>query len=338
MKKINVGVVGATGMVGQTFLEVLAEFEAETLLNIGELRLFASESSQGKKINYGKKAIQVGGIVDGCFDGLDFVFFSGGDDLSKQQAPKAVAAGAWVIDNSAAFRMHPDVPLVVPEVNGEALSRLRKHQIIANPNCSTIQLVVMLSPLLKSFGLERVNVATYQAASGAGREARDELVKQTQAKKDTLESEYFSVSLAYNVVPQIGSFGDDGFTSEEVKIMKETKKILRSSQLPVSACAVRVPVINGHSEVVWATFTKEATRAEVVECLKRAPGLVVAEEMDQVKGFTPKEVSGKNPVYVTRIHQDIDDPQTWLFWVVADNVRKGAATNGVQIATTILNR
>lgn len=338
MKKIKVGVVGATGMVGQTFLDVLAEFETDNLITISELRLFASESSQGKKISYGKQAIQVGGLVDGCFDGLDFVFFSGGDELSKEQAPKAVAAGAWVIDNSAAFRMHPDVPLLVPEVNGEALSRLRKAQIIANPNCSTIQLVVMLAPLLKSFGLERVNVATYQAASGAGREARDELVKQTQAKKETLESDYFAVSLAYNVVPQIGSFGDDGFTSEEVKIMKETKKILRSSQLPVSACAVRVPVVNGHSEVVWATFTKEASREEVIECLQRAPGLVVAEAIDQVGGFTPKEVSGKNPVYVTRIHQDLDDPQTWLFWVVADNVRKGAATNGVQIATTLLNR
>lgn len=338
MKKINVGVVGATGMVGQTFLEVLSEFETDNLLSIAELRLFASENSQGKKVSYRKKEIQVGGLVDGCFNGLDFVFFSGGDELSKEQAPKAVAAGAWVIDNSAAFRMHPDVPLVVPEVNGEALSRLRKPQIIANPNCSTIQLVAMLYPLLKSFGLERVNVATYQAASGAGREARDELVKQTQAKKDSVDSDYFAVSLAYNVVPQIGSFGDDGFTSEETKIMRETKKILRSNQLPVSACAVRVPVLNGHSEVVWATFTRETTRAEVVDCLKRAPGLVVADEMDQVKGFTPKEISGQNPVFITRIHQDIDDPQTWLFWVVADNVRKGAATNGVQIATALLNR
>lgn len=336
MKKIKVGVVGATGMVGQTFLEVLSERVKDKAFEITELRLFASEQSEGKQVTFGKSKLKVGGLYDGCFESLNFVFFSGGDDLSKQYAPKAVEAGAWVIDNSAAFRMHPDVSLVVPEVNGDVLTRFRKPQIIANPNCSTIQLVVLLAPLQKAFGVERVHVATYQASSGAGREARDELIKQSQDKPEATDSKHFASSLAFNVVPQIGSFEDSGFTSEEMKVMKETKKILKAHQTPVSAFTVRVPVLNGHSEVAWVCLSKEVTREEVLKALKEAPGLVTEEAINKVKGLTPKELSGQNPVFVGRVHQDLEDPHTWLFWIVADNLRKGAATNGVQIVEAIM--
>jgi len=337
MKKVKIGVVGATGLVGQAFIEVLKEFEDEQQFEIQELRLFASEQSHGKVVKFGKRKLLVGGLAPKCFQGLDYVFFSGGDDLCKEWVPKAVEAGAWAIDNSAAFRMHPDVLLIVPEVNGDLLTKLRKPQIVANPNCSTIQLVVALSPLKKAFGIERVTVATYQAASGAGREARDELMSQVKNQVSTLESKYFARSLAFNVVPQIGSFDDHGFTSEEQKIIRETKKILRDSQLPVSAFTVRVPVQNAHSEVVWVELSKEVGFEEISQVLSQAKGLVYERHQTKVQGLTPKEISGKNQVYVGRVHQDIDLPQQWIMWVVADNLRKGAAYNAVQIAKCILD-
>lgn len=335
MQKSKVGIVGATGLVGESFLEVLNERLQLKGHELSELRLFASEQSQGKTLMFGKKKVKVGGLHAGCYKGLDYVLFSSGDELSKIQSPLAVEEGAWVIDNSAAFRLHPDTPLIVPEVNGDILAKLRKPQIIANPNCSTIQLVVLLSPLKKKFGIERVFVASYQAASGAGREARDEL-KEHIAKQSTPEdSNYFATSLAYNVVPQIGSFDQNGFTSEEVKIMKETKKILRQHQLPVSAFTVRVPVLNAHSEAVWVTLENEVSIEEVLEALALAPGLIVEKNNQEVKTVVPRAVSGKDEVFVGRIHQDLDDPKTWIFWVVADNLRKGAATNAIQIAEEI---
>jgi len=337
MKKVKFGLVGATGMVGQAFLDVLSEFTDERLFEILELRLFASEQSEGKEIAFGKKKLRVGGLTPKCFDGLNFVFFSGGDEISRQWVPKAVEAGAWAIDNSSAFRMHPDILLVVPEVNGDLLSKLRKPQIIANPNCSTIQLAVALAPIKKAFGIERVTVASYQAASGAGREARDELITQTQKKPTSLESKHFARSLAFNVVPQIGSFDEFGFTSEEQKVMKETKKILRDSRIPVSAFTVRVPVQNGHSEAVWVELPKEVSFEEMSNALSDAPGLVFEKNSTKVQGLTPKEISGKNSVFVGRLHQDIDNPHQWLMWVVADNIRKGAAYNAVQIAKAILD-
>lgn len=337
MKKVKMGIVGATGMVGQAFIEVLKEFSDTKAFEISELRLFASEQSQGKELSFGKKKLKVGGLTPKGFEGLDFVFFSGGDELCKEWAPKAVEAGAWAIDNSAAFRMHPDVLLIVPEVNGELVSKLRKPQIIANPNCSTIQLVVALAPLKKAFGIERVTVATYQASSGAGREAREELVMQTEKKSETLDSKYFARSLAYNVVPQIGSFDGQGFTSEEQKIMRETKKILRDLRMPVSALTVRVPVLNGHSEAVWIQLSKEVSDSEMIEVFKEAKGIVFQPDPTKVQGVTPKEISGQNEVYVARLHRDIDDPSQWLMWVVADNIRKGAAYNAVQIANLILD-
>lgn len=337
MKNIKIGLVGATGMVGQSFIEVLKEFEEERQFGIQELRLFASEQSHGKEVKFGKKKLLVGGLAPKCFDGLDYVFFSGGDELCKKWVPKAVEAGAWAIDNSAAFRLHPDVLLIVPEVNGDLLTKLRKPQIIANPNCSTIQLVVALSPLKKAFGINRVTIATYQAASGAGREASDELLKQVQNQPNTLDSNYFACSLAYNVVPQIGSFDEYGFTSEEQKIMRETKKILRDSRLQISAFTVRVPVQNGHSEAVWVELSKEVSIKEVSQVLSQAKGLVYQPSPTQVRGLTPKEISGKNQVYVGRVHQDLDCPQQWIMWVVADNLRKGAAYNAVQIAKSLLD-
>jgi aspartate-semialdehyde dehydrogenase len=337
MKKVKMGLVGATGMVGQAFIKVLKEFSDQKQFEISELRLFAGEQSQGKEIAFGKKKLLIGGLTPKCFDGLDYVFFSGGDELCREWALKAVGAGAWAIDNSAAFRMHPDVLLVVPEVNGDLLAKLRKPQIIANPNCSTIQLVLALSPLQKAFGIQRVTVATYQAASGAGREARDELVDHIKKKADTLNSKYFARSLAYNVVPQIGSFDEYGFTSEEQKIMRETKKILRDSKISMSAFSVRVPVLNGHSEAVWVELKKEVSYQEISDVLAQAPGVQFESNPTKVQGLTPKEISGQNSVYIGRLHQDLDSPQQWLMWVVADNIRKGAAYNAVQIAKAILD-
>jgi aspartate-semialdehyde dehydrogenase len=334
-KELKLGLVGATGMVGAAFLEILQECEEKEIFHIKELRLFASEKSEGKVLSFGNRKLKIGGLHKGCFKDLDIVFFSGGDDLCKEWAPKAVESGAWAIDNSAAFRMHPDVRLIVPEVNSESLRKLQKPQIVANPNCSTIQLVVALAPLKKAFGLDQVIVASYQASSGAGREAQQELVNHLEKDPQKMESDYFARSLAYNVVPQIGSFDSLGFTSEEQKIIKESKKILSQPELLVSALTVRVPVLNGHAEAVWVRLKKEVTEEEMNAVLQEAPGLIFKGDKTSVLGLTPKEISGFNEVFVGRVHRDTQDPYLWTMWIVADNLRKGAAYNAVQIAMKI---
>jgi aspartate-semialdehyde dehydrogenase len=335
-KKLKVGVVGATGMVGKSFMETLEQRD----FPVAELRPFASEASLGKKIRLqgSDYAIQV--LKPGCFDGLDLVFFSSGDDISLQWAPLAAKAGAFAIDNSAAFRMDPDTLLVVPEVNGDLLDAIKtKPQVIANPNCSTIQLVVALKPLQQKFGLTEVRVSSYQAVSGAGQAAHDELLAHTQdyAKNKNQKSENFPHSMAFNCVPQIGSFNEHGYTSEEMKIINETRKILREPQIKVSAFTVRVPVLNAHAETVWVTLKKQASRNEIVESLKNGDGLIVQDEVSKSIYPLQSQVSGQDPVYVGRIHQDLNDPNTWLMWIVSDNIRKGAALNGIQIAERIFD-
>lgn len=331
-RKLKVGVVGATGMVGQTFMKLLEERE----FPIAELRPFASENSLGKKIDLQGQSWACQILKPGCFDGLDLVFFSSGDDISKEWAPLAVKAGAFAVDNSAAFRMDPNTVLVVPEVNGDLVNKDAKPQIIANPNCSTIQLVVALKPLLDNFGLEEVRVSTYQAVSGAGQAGFDELIEQTSTHQNgNLNPKTFPHTILFNCIPQIGSFDDQGYCSEEVKIMKETRKILGQDALKVSAFTVRIPALNAHSESVWVTLKKEVTRDQVLAALKDFDGIVVQDEPKQSIYPLARDASGKDPVFVGRVHRDPENPKMWLMWVVADNIRKGAALNGIQIAERI---
>lgn len=324
-RPLKVGLVGATGVVGETFINILEEHGQP----IEELRPFASERSVGLSIELAGKKWPVQVLAKGCFDGLDMVFFSSGDDISKEWAPEAVKAGAFAIDNSNAFRMDQGINLVVPEVNGDLLNADSKPQVIANPNCSTIQLVVVLKPLLDKFGIEDVTVSTYQAVSGAGLPGYEELLNQTKNYQQAdHEPKAFSKQILFNCIPQIGSFGQDGFSTEESKIMNESVKILAAPELKVSAFTVRVPALNSHSEAVWVTLKKEVSREEVVNTLGNFEGLAVLD-----KDFpTAIEVSGEDPVFVGRIHQDRHNKKRWLMWVVSDNLKKGAALNGLQIA------
>lgn len=329
-KNLKIGVVGATGMVGQAFMDILAQRK----FPVSELRPFASESSLGKSIPLNGQQWPVQTLRDGCFDGLDLVFFSSGDEISAEWAPKAVAAGAYAVDNSAAFRMNSEIALVVPEVNGHLLKEQSKPCIIANPNCSTIQLVVALKPLAERFRLKSVKVSTYQAVSGAGQAGQEELLAQTQKYSDPSHvSSTFPHQILFNCIPQIGSFNDQGFCSEEMKIMLETRKILGLPDLPVSAFTVRVPVLHSHSESVWVTLEEELDKAQFTEALALGQGLQVVGEQGQYP--TPLKVSGDDPVYVGRIHRDMFDPKTWIMWVVSDNIRKGAALNGIHIAEKV---
>lgn len=329
-RQFKVGLVGATGMVGKVFVQLLAERK----FPLAELRPFASDNSQGKKISLGGKDWEIQTLRPQCFDGLDLVFFSSGDDISKDWAPQAVRSGAYVIDNSAAFRMDTEVPLIVPEVNWQP-EGLGKPCIIANPNCTTIQLVVALKPLRDQFGLDSVKVSSYQAVSGAGQAGHDELLRQTaEYQKPSHTPQTFSRQILFNCVPQIGSFNDQGYSSEEMKVIKETRKILGLADLKVSAFTVRIPALNSHSESVWVTLKKKVGFAEVVGALKKGEGLLIKENHAEFP--TSAEASGQDPVFVGRIHQDLDDPHTWLLWVVADNLKKGAALNGIQIAEKLL--
>ncbi|NCN40805.1 aspartate-semialdehyde dehydrogenase [bacterium] len=333
---ISVGVVGATGVVGETFLRLLESRN----FPFGNLRLFASERSLGQKRRVAGADYPIEGLKDGCFEGLDIVFFSSGDDISKEWAPKAAQAGAYAIDNSAAFRMSSRHELVVPEVNGSLISET--PTIIANPNCSTIQLVVALNAL-KSFGLKSVQVASYQSVSGAGapgqKELADHLRQDLENPENPIEdggktSETFGKTPAFNCIPKIGSFNDEGFCSEEVKIVNETKKILELPDLDVSAFTVRIPSWNSHAEAVWFELESSATREDLIAALKDQPGLRVIEK---ITGFeTPRELSGVNEVSVSRLQKDFYGENRWRMWVVADNLLKGAALNGIQIAEALL--
>ncbi len=327
-KPLKVGLVGATGMVGETFINFLEEY----VQPVAELRPFASANSLGLNIHLAGKHWPVQILKPNCFDGLDMVFFSSGDDISKEWAPQAVKSGAFAIDNSNAFRMNSEVKLVVPEVNGHLLSADSKPQIIANPNCSSIQLVVVLKPLLDKFGIDEVTVSTYQAVSGAGLPGYEELLTQTKNFQQTdHEPKIFSKQILFNCIPQIGSFGDDGFSTEESKIMDESAKILALPDLKISAFAVRIPALNSHSEAVWVTLKKEITREEFISALASFEGLAVLDQDFP----TALEVSGEEPVFVGRIHQDRHNKKRWLMWVVSDNLKKGAALNALQIAECI---
>ncbi len=327
MSQFSVGIVGATGLVGTAFLGLLKKRR----FPVKDLRLFASDKSVGQKFDFAGKKYSVMTLAENCFAGLDIVFFSSGDDISAKWAPQAARAGAIVIDNSAAFRMDVRTKLIVPEINGSLLER--KTEIIANPNCSTIQLAMCLAPLDKHFGVSEVRVATYQSVSGAGRDAVEELQDGVLADmaNEEKENKVFPRDIAFNTIPQIGSFGADGFSSEETKIIKETKKILGRGDLKVSAFTVRVPTLNGHAEVAWITLKKKANKFEFTNALRDFSGVKVHD------GFpTVKDQAGNEFVHVGRIHEDLDFENTWIMWIVCDNLLKGAALNGIQIAEKVL--
>lgn len=327
-----VAIVGATGAVGEEMRAVLAErdFPVERLVPL------ASARSAGSTVEWRGQSVPVEVLDDDSFAGVDLALFSAGTAVSEEFGPKAVAAGAVVVDNSRAFRMHPEVPLVVPEVNPQALSG--RPKLIANPNCSTIQMVAALQPLHARAGLKRVVVSTYQSASGAGRDAMDELRDQTVALLNFREppTTVFKRRLAFDVLPQIDRFEPDGFTREEHKMVNETRKIMGLPDLPVCATCVRVPVFVGHACSINAEFSRPFEVEEALAALEAAPGLVV--HADPTEFPMAADAVGQDPVYVGRVRRDPSCPTGLVIWVVADNLRKGAATNAVQIAEALVER
>jgi aspartate-semialdehyde dehydrogenase len=330
-KKYDVAVVGATGAVGESMLEILAERK----FPVANVYALASERSVGKKVDFGNRGLVVGDLADFDFSQAQIGLFSAGGSISEEFAPKAAAAGCVVIDNTSHFRYDDDIPLVVPEVNADAIADYTARGIIANPNCSTIQMVVALKPIYDAVGIERINVATYQAVSGAGRSAVEELVRQTSMLLNgrPLDIEGEARQIAFNAVPHIDSFQDNKYTREEMKMVWETRKIFADNDILVNPTAVRIPVFYGHSEAVHIETRDKISAEKACELLEKAPGVTL---LDGVKtGEYPTAVtdsSGTDPVYVGRVREDISHPRGLDLWIVSDNIRKGAALNSVQIA------
>ncbi|MGB5541159.1 MAG: aspartate-semialdehyde dehydrogenase [Gammaproteobacteria bacterium] len=333
--KFDVAVVGATGAVGETMLEILAQRD----FPVNNVYPLASERSAGKRIPFRGKHLVVQDLASFDFSKVQIGLFSAGASLSEQYAPIAAQAGCVVIDNTSQFRYDDEIPLVVPEVNPHAIADYKRHGIIANPNCSTIQMLVALKPLHDAAGIERINVCTYQAVSGTGKEAIEELAKQTAELLNGREAtaEVYPRQIAFNVLPQIDVFQDNGYTKEEMKMVWETRKIMGDESIRVNPTAVRVPVFYGHSEAVHIETRKKLTAERARELLQQAPGVVVLDE--RRNGGWPTavtEAAGQDPVFVGRIREDISHPQGLDLWIVADNVRKGAALNSIQIAEILV--
>ncbi|MDE0156522.1 MAG: aspartate-semialdehyde dehydrogenase [Gammaproteobacteria bacterium] len=334
-KKVNVAVVGATGEVGQAMLSILEQRD----FPVAGLHVVASSRSAGKTIEFRDEELVVEDLDSFDFSGIDIGLFSPGASVSNIHAPRAAAAGTVVIDNTSRFRYDADIPLVVPEVNPEAVGQYAGRGIIANPNCSTIQMVMALKPVYDAAGIERVNVATYQAVSGKGKKAIEELEQQTIALfngRPVIPTEH-PRQMAFNVLPQIDAFQDNGYTREEMKMVWETRKILGDEALRVNPTCVRVPVFYGHSEAVHIETKEKITVEEVRTLLNDFPGVVVIDERED--GGYPTavtEASGHDPVFVGRIREDLSHPRGINFWVVSDNIRKGAALNSIQIAEYLL--
>jgi aspartate-semialdehyde dehydrogenase len=326
----KVAVVGATGVVGHEMLSILAERQ----FPVSAVYAVASERSAGAEVSFGEDdVLKVQDLDRFDFKGVDIGLFSPGAKVSAVHAPRAAKAGTVVIDNTSQFRMDPDVPLVVTEVNPQAIAHYKKRGIIANPNCSTMQLVVALKPLHDLARIKRVVVATYQSVSGAGREAMDELFNQTRSiyVNDPVKKEHFTKQIAFNVIPHIDVFMEDGSTKEEWKMAAETRKIL-DPDIAVTATCVRVPVFIGHAEAVNVEFERPISEGEARTALKNAPGVIVIDHRADEGYVTPQESAGEDAVYVSRIRKDPTVPHGLNLWVVADNLRKGAALNAVQIA------
>jgi aspartate-semialdehyde dehydrogenase len=331
----KVAVIGATGNVGREMLNILAEREFPA----DEVFAIASRRSMGVEVSFGDKRLKCQDLEQFDFRGVDFALMSAGSAVSKEWAPRIGAQGCVVIDNSSCWRYDPDVPLIVPEVNADAVVGFTKKNIVANPNCSTAQLVVVLKPLHDHAKIKRVVVATYQSVSGAGKEAMDELWDQTKGIFVTQPSEpkTFTKQIAFNVIPHIDVFMEDGQTKEEWKMAVETKKIL-DPKIKLTATCVRVPVFVGHSEAVNVEFEEPITAAEARKVLREAPGVLVVDKREPGGYVTPIECVGDYATFVSRIREDQTLDNGLSFWVVSDNLRKGAALNTVQIAETIINR
>jgi aspartate-semialdehyde dehydrogenase len=331
----KVAVVGATGNVGREMLGILAE----RAFPVDEVVALASRRSQGTEVSFGDKTLKVKALDTFDFSDVDICLMSAGGTVSKEWSPRIGAQGAVVIDNSSAWRYDEDVPLVVPEVNADAVRGFTKKNIIANPNCSTAQLVVALKPLHDKATIKRVVVATYQSVSGAGKDAMDELFSQTKAvyTNDELINKKFPKRIAFNVIPEIDVFMEDGYTKEEWKMMAETKKIL-DPKIKLSATCVRVPVFVGHSEAVNIEFENPITADEARNILRNAPGCLVIDKHEPGGYVTPYEAAGEDATYISRIREDATVENGLALWCVSDNLRKGAALNAVQIAESLINR
>jgi aspartate-semialdehyde dehydrogenase len=335
MAGLNVAIMGATGAVGQEMLKTVEQRD----FPVNSLRLLASARSIGRQYTFKGQTLEVEELSEASFEGLDLVLASAGGSISKKFAPFAVKSGAVVVDNTSAFRMDPEVPLVVPEVNAHAIAQHKG--IIANPNCSTIQMVVALKPIYDAVGIERIVVSTYQAISGAGAKAVEEF--QLQAKAVLEGKEYapkvFPHQIAFNCLPQIpqsNAFGENRYTSEEMKMVNETRKIMEDSNIRVSATCVRVPVITGHSESINITTKKKITVEEAFRLLENAPGIELLDDLDAQKYPLATIAEGRDETFVGRIREDISQDMGLDLWVVSDNLRKGAALNAVQIAEEMI--
>jgi len=332
----KVAIVGATGNVGREMLDILAEraFPAD------EVVALASRRSQGQEVSFGDKTLKVKALDTYDFSDTDICLMSAGGETSKEWSPRIGQQGCVVIDNSSAFRYDADVPLIVPEVNADAVVGFTKRNIIANPNCSTAQLVVALKPLHEAATIKRVVVSTYQSVSGAGKEAMDELFNQTRAvftAGDIKEGGKFTKRIAFNVIPHIDVFMEDGYTKEEWKMVAETKKML-DPKIRLTATAVRVPVFIGHAEAVNVEFERPLSAERATEILRSAPGVLVVDKRENGGYITPHEAAGEDATYISRIREDATIENGLNFWCVSDNLRKGAALNTVQIAEVLVNR
>jgi len=334
-RKFDVAIVGATGAVGEVMLEILAERK----FPVGKVYPLASERSAGSKVRFGDRMLTVQNLADFDFSKTQIGLFSAGASISKVYAPKAAEAGCVVIDNTSQFRYDDEIPLVVPEVNPDKIANYEDRGIIANPNCSTIQMLVALKPIYDAAGIERINVCTYQAVSGTGKEAIEELAGQTAnlLNAKDIVAKVYPKQIAFNVLPQIDVFQDNGYTKEEMKMVWETHKIMGDDSIKVNPTAVRVPVFFGHSEAVHIETAKKMSADQCRQLLATAPGIVVMDERRD-GGYPTAVTEGANsdPVYVGRIREDISHPRGLDLWVVADNVRKGAALNSIQIAELLV--
>jgi len=334
-KKFNVAVAGATGAVGETMLAILAQRD----FPVDRVHALASSRSVGRKLKFGNQELVVQELESFDFSDIAIGLFSAGASVSDIQAPRAAAAGCVIVDNTSRFRYDTDIPLVVPEVNPHAIAQYRNRGIIANPNCSTIQMVVALKPIHDAVGIERINVCTYQAVSGTGKKAIDELSQQTMALSNgkPVLSKVYPKQIAFNVIPQIDVFQENGYTKEEMKMVWETRKILEDDRIQINPTTVRVPVYYGHSEAVHIETRHKISAADVKKLLEKFDGIVVID--DRVDGGYPTAVTdaaGRDPVFVGRIRDDISHPRGINLWIVSDNVRKGAALNSVQIAEILV--
>lgn len=336
-KTYDVAVVGATGAVGETMLDILAQRK----FPVGNVYALASARSAGKKIPFGDTYVTVEDLATFDFSKAQIGLFSAGGSISEEFAPKAAAAGCVVIDNTSHFRREEDIPLVVPEVNPDSIADYKNRGIIANPNCSTIQMLVALKPIYDAVGIERINVCTYQAVSGTGKEAIDELAKQTAnlLSGREIEIEVYPKQIAFNALPHIDTFQDNGYTREEMKMVWETQKIFGDDDIKVNPTAVRIPVFYGHSEAIHIETKSKITAEEARKLFSKAPGVVLMDEQkDGGYATAVTESTGQDPVFVSRVREDISHVNGLNLWVVSDNVRKGAALNSVQIAEVLIDK